>query len=46
MKKDFDYHQMLEGNLNFAPNIFPENSSIEGKKLVQKINNTPIENKE
>ena len=46
MKKDFDYHQMLEGNLNFAPNIFPENSSIEGKKLAQKINNTPIENKE
>lgn len=44
-KKDFDYEQMLAGELYFAANIFPENSSLEGKKLAQKINLTPIENK-
>lgn len=46
MTKDFDYQQMLAGELYFAPDIFPENSSLEGKKLAQKINNLPIENKE
>lgn len=46
MTKDFDYQQMLAGELYFAPDIFPENSSLEGKKLAQKINNLSIENKE
>lgn len=45
MKKDFDYEQMLAGELYFAANIFPENGSLEGKKLAQKINSTPIGNK-
>lgn len=46
MTKDFDYQQMLAGELYFASDIFPENSSLEGKKLAQKINSLPIENKE
>lgn len=46
MTKDFDYQQMLAGELYFAPDIFSENGSLEGKKLAQKINNLPIENKE
>lgn len=44
MKKDFEYEQMLAGALYFAPNIFPENGSLKGQKLAQKINNEPIEN--
>jgi len=43
---DFDYQEMLLGNLCLAGNIFPENKSIHGKKIIQKINNTPIEEKE
>lgn len=46
MTKDFDYHSMLAGKLYLASEIFPENSSLEGKKIAQKINNLPIENKE
>lgn len=46
MKEDFDYLQMLAGELYFAQEIYPENSSLEGKKLAFKINNTPIENTE
>lgn len=46
MTKDFDYEQMLAGELYFAPNIFPENGSLAGKKLAQQINQEPIENKE
>lgn len=34
---------MLAGDLYIAGNILPENKSIHGKKIVQKINNTPIE---
>ena len=37
---------MLEGDLYIAGNILPENKSIHGKKIVQKINNTPIEQTE
>ncbi|MBU3886323.1 sugar O-acetyltransferase [Lactococcus lactis] len=37
---------MLLGNLYLAGNILPENKSIHGKKIIQKINNTPIEEKE
>jgi len=43
---DFDYQEMLLGNLYLAGNILPENKSIHGKKIIQKINNTPIEEKE
>lgn len=32
MKKDFDYEQMLSGELYIASNIFPENNSSHGKK--------------
>ncbi|KZK36897.1 MULTISPECIES: sugar O-acetyltransferase [Bacillota] len=46
MKEDFDYKQMLAGDLYIAGNILPENKSIHGKKIVQKINNTPIEQTE
>lgn len=46
MAVDFDYQEMLLGNLYLAGNILPENKSIHGKKIVQKINNTPIEEKE
>ena len=42
----FDYQEMLLGNLYLAGNILPENKSIHGKKIIQKINNTPIEEKE
>jgi maltose O-acetyltransferase len=46
LKEDFDYKQMLAGDLYIAGNILPENKSIHGKKIVQKINNTPIEQTE
>lgn len=46
MAVDFDYQEMLLGNLYLAGNILPENKSIHGKKIIQKINNTPIEEKE
>ncbi|KZK08657.1 Maltose O-acetyltransferase [Lactococcus cremoris] len=46
MKEDFDYTQMLAGDLYISGNILPENKSIHGKKIVQKINNTPIEQTE
>ena len=42
----FDYQEMLLGNLYLAGNILPENKSIHGKEIIQKINNTPIEEKE
>lgn len=43
MKKDFDYEQMLSGELYIASNILPENNSSHGKKLAQKINELPLE---
>lgn len=46
MAVDFDYQEMLLGNLYLAGNILPENKSIHGKKIIQKINNTSIEEKE
>lgn len=46
MKKDFDYEQMLSGELYIASNILPENNSSHGKKLAQKINELPIDRKE
>lgn len=46
MNKDFDYEQMLAGELYLARDIFPENGSLAGKMLAQKINNTPLENRD
>lgn len=46
MAKDFDYEQMLAGNLYTAFDILPENGSLKGKQLAQKINNTPIGNRQ
>lgn len=46
MTKDFDYEQMLAGKLYAAFDILPENGSLEGKQLAQKINNTPIGNRD
>ncbi|MFG7388284.1 hypothetical protein ACGO3R_08465 [Lactococcus lactis] len=36
MAVDFDYQEMLLGNLYLAGNILPENKSIHGKKIIQK----------
>lgn len=46
MNKDFEYQQMLKGNLYLADNILPEHHSMTGKVIAQRINNIPIENKE
>ncbi|MCQ9209991.1 sugar O-acetyltransferase [Granulicatella seriolae] len=46
MTKDYDYQQMLVGELYLASEILPENGSARGKKLAQEINNLPIENRE
>lgn len=46
MEKDFDYEQMLAGELYLASQIFPENTAMYGKKIAQQINQTPIENME
>lgn len=43
MNKDFDYEQMLKGELYIASSIFAENNSSHGKKLTQKINDLPID---
>lgn len=46
MLNDFDYTQMLKGELYLAHDIQETNSSKHGKIIAQKINQTPIENKE
>ena len=46
MTKDYDYQQMLAGELYLASEILTENSSARGKKLAQEINNLPIDNRE
>ncbi|MDF7683040.1 sugar O-acetyltransferase [Lactobacillus sp. ESL0679] len=46
MAEDFDYQQMLKGSLYQAANIKPENTSIHGKIIAQKINREKISNKE
>ncbi len=43
-QNDFDYMQMLKGELYYAPTILPENKSTKGKVLAQKINQLPIDN--
>lgn len=43
---DFDYEQMLKGELYLASNITKPNCSIHGKKLAQKINQLPIDDKD
>lgn len=44
--KDFDYQQMIAGELYIAENILPKNNALRGKQLAQKINQTPIEQPE
>lgn len=46
MRDDFDYERMLAGELYKASDIRSENKSTSGKKLAQKINQVPIENKD
>jgi len=46
MEKDFDYMQMLAGELYMASGIHKENRSRKGKILNQQFNNTSIEDKE
>lgn len=43
MTEDFDYLQMMKGELYLAQNISPEYWSFRGKALTQKINTVPIE---
>lgn len=43
-EKDFDYQQMLAGELYLASGIHPENKSLAGKMLAQKINQLPMDN--
>ncbi len=45
MEKDFEYQQMLAGELYLAGGIIPEHKSVHGKKIAQQINQTPIEDK-
>lgn len=44
MLNDFDYMQMLNGELYLAHDIHESNSSKKGKMLAYQINHTPIEN--
>ncbi|MFP4879098.1 hypothetical protein ACLFLH_09090 [Mammaliicoccus sciuri] len=44
MQNDFDYMQMLKGELYIAQDIHESNGSKKGKMLADKINHTPIEN--
>lgn len=44
MQNDFDYKQMLKGELYIAHDIHESNGSKKGKMLADKINYTPIEN--
>ncbi|MGO4939840.1 sugar O-acetyltransferase [Fundicoccus sp. Sow4_D5] len=46
MTKDFDYEQMLAGELYSAFGFRPENRTQASKMLADKINRTPIENRE
>lgn len=43
--KDFDYEQMMLGELYFARGIQPENSSQKGKLLTEEINSTSVDNR-
>lgn len=43
---DYDYDRMLAGELYSAFDIHPRNGSQAGKILADKINRTPIENRE
>lgn len=45
MEKDFEYQQMLAGELYLAGGILPEHKSVHGKKIAQQINQTPIADK-
>lgn len=40
---DFEYHQMLKGELYFSSDILPHNQSINGKLLAQKINSLKMD---
>lgn len=44
MKQDFEYEQMLKGELYYAPDILPDNKSITGQVLAQQINQVPLDN--
>lgn len=44
MPYDFDYMQMLKGELYLAQDIHESNDSKKGKMLAHQINHTPIEN--
>ncbi len=46
MSRDFDYEQMIIGELYLGANLNYDNKGVEAKKLEQKINNWPIEDRE
>lgn len=41
MEKDFEYQQMLAGELYLAGGILPEHKSVHGKKIAQQIQSNP-----
>lgn len=45
MSHDYDYEEMLKGNLYKASEIHPENKGYKQLELVQRINQTPINNR-
>lgn len=46
MEEDFDYLQMLQGELYLSSGIHPEHHAYHGRRLVQKINQIPIDNRD
>ncbi|MGX6970978.1 sugar O-acetyltransferase [Vagococcus bubulae] len=46
MSNDFEYEEMLNGELYVSKHIFDENKSLHGKIIAQKINMEPLENQD
>ncbi|UUV98212.1 sugar O-acetyltransferase [Vagococcus luciliae] len=46
MPNDFEYEEMLNGELYVSKHILEENKSLNGKIIAQKINMEPIENQD
>lgn len=46
MSNDFEYEEMLNGELYVSKYIFDENKSLHGKIIAQKINMEPLENQD
>lgn len=46
MSRDYDYEKMLAGELYLAKNIHQENNGQKERILVQRINSTPVDNRD